>query len=117
MTRRGEARGALLVQLRDLQDVEADPARWSRALHGRSLSRLESHVRTMKSASRQRHPGEKQSPSEEKADRSHAARSGGSREEKVPKAPCSANASKNCADSKDRSLFINFPLLNQLRID
>ena len=35
MTRRGEARGALLVQLRDLQDVEADPARWSRPLHGR----------------------------------------------------------------------------------
>ena len=67
MTRRGEARGALLVQLRDLQDVEADPARWSRPLHGRSLSRLESHVRTMKSASRQRHPGEKQSPSEEKS--------------------------------------------------
>jgi hypothetical protein len=35
ITRRGEARGALLVQLRDLQDVEADPARWSRPLHGR----------------------------------------------------------------------------------
>ena len=41
MTRRGEARGALLVQLRDLQDVEADPARWSRPLHGRSWQALD----------------------------------------------------------------------------
>ena len=73
------------------------------------LHRLESHVRTMKSASRQRHPGEKQSPGEEKADRSHAARSGGSIEEEVPKTLCSANASKNCADSKERSLFFYFP--------
>ena len=75
------------------------------------LHRYESKQKNMKSASGQRHPGEKQSPGEEKADRSNAARSGGSREEKVHKArcsDCSDNASKNCADSKDRSLFSIF---------
>ena len=38
------------------------------------------------------------------ADRSNAARPGGSMEDKVPTALCSETANKNCAMSKDRSL-------------
>ena len=44
-------------------------------------------------------------PEKKPADRSNAARPGGSREEKVPKALCSENASNNCAESKDKRLW------------
>ena len=43
-------------------------------------------------------------PEKKPADRRNAARFGGSREKKVHKALCSDRASRNCADSKDRSL-------------
>ena len=65
---------------------------------------LESNLKTMKSTSRKRHPGEKQSTGEEKSRPQQRREACGKLMKNVHRALYSDIASKNCADSKNEIL-------------